>query len=347
MFRKELPKEERRAITEDARTKLVSEMVATEPKAWRPPADLAPTQYAEAWANEILPQAIEAHTRLEFRGVKPKLDDKGTHARGRRCGRQGDGGWCPLSRMGGRRDARQLAQGGLASRRPAREGAQVSPRGPALALIVAAPLLCFPASTAQSCACCSEEGQYSRMEGSPSDYQIAQVSGMQFASTVETYFGAGDQTDVKGVTSVADRYELNSRFEDHQWKLSFRDEKGNTGTLTLPLKGAKVTDYRADIHDGQTSAGGGPLLHKEWVFRGTAQGSGVFKAGFAAPAKFTLIFQGRGNNCDNGDDFTHWRLEISGSKAEYAFVGEMVTAATQESAELPETPAASEAPDKG
>lgn len=74
---KEMPKEERRAITEEGRKKLVSDMVASEPKGWRPAAGLAPTQYAESWANEILPQAIEAHARLEFRGVKPTVDAKG------------------------------------------------------------------------------------------------------------------------------------------------------------------------------------------------------------------------------------------------------------------------------
>ena len=74
---KETPKEERRAIMDEARKKLVAEMVSNEPKAWRAPGNLGPTQYAEFWANEILPQAIEAHARLEFRGVKPKLDAKG------------------------------------------------------------------------------------------------------------------------------------------------------------------------------------------------------------------------------------------------------------------------------
>ena len=74
---KEMPKEERRAITEEARKKLVAEMVSNEPKTWRPAADLKPAEYAESWANEILPQAVEAHARLEFRGVKPKMDAKG------------------------------------------------------------------------------------------------------------------------------------------------------------------------------------------------------------------------------------------------------------------------------
>lgn len=220
-------------------------------------------------------------------------------------------------------------------------------RRAALAAIVVAPLLCVSASAALGCACCSQEGQYSRGEGAPSGYQLAQMSGMQFAPSAETYFGRGDKENIKGVSDVAEGYEINARFDHSQWKLSFRDEKENTGTLTMPIKGARMTDYRADIHDGRKSADGGPLLHKEWVFRGNAQGTGVFKTGLAAPTKFTLIFQGRGNNCDNGDDFSHWHLEIAGSKAAYAFVGEMVTTATQQSAELPETPEPSVTPDAG
>ena len=71
------PKEERRATSDEARKKLVDEWIAREPNGWRLPQNLEPTQYAEAWANEILPLAVEAHERLEFRGVRPKLDEKG------------------------------------------------------------------------------------------------------------------------------------------------------------------------------------------------------------------------------------------------------------------------------
>ena len=71
------PKEERRATMDEARKKLVDEWLANEPKGWRAPSNLQPTEYAEFWANEILPLAVEAHARLEFRGVRPKQDDKG------------------------------------------------------------------------------------------------------------------------------------------------------------------------------------------------------------------------------------------------------------------------------
>ncbi len=107
-----------------------------------------------------------------------------------------------------------------------------------------------------------------------------------------------------------------------------------TGTLSLPLP-ARMTRFSADLHDSQ-DRGLGPVLYKEWRCAGVAKGNGIFEKGFTAPARYTLIFQGRGNRCDNAEDFTHWRLEISGAKASYAFFGKL----------LHETaPAASDHPD--
>lgn len=66
-----MPKEERRAKTDAARTALVQEFAAREPKNWRLPSSVAVKDYGEAWANEILPIAREAHERLTFRNVAP------------------------------------------------------------------------------------------------------------------------------------------------------------------------------------------------------------------------------------------------------------------------------------
>jgi hypothetical protein len=38
------------------------------------PSNVPVENYAEMWADEILPIAREAHSRLEFRNVKPLLD---------------------------------------------------------------------------------------------------------------------------------------------------------------------------------------------------------------------------------------------------------------------------------
>jgi hypothetical protein len=54
---------------------LVYEMAADEPKNWRMPANLEVRKYAEAWADEILPIAREAHERLKFTDVHPQREE--------------------------------------------------------------------------------------------------------------------------------------------------------------------------------------------------------------------------------------------------------------------------------
>src|SRR2546423_1145422 len=75
-----LSKEEKRAKIDPAKKDLVQEFVANEPKAWRLPSSIALKDYAEAWANEIMPIAGEAHDRLQFRDVAGKQMDDGTLA---------------------------------------------------------------------------------------------------------------------------------------------------------------------------------------------------------------------------------------------------------------------------
>jgi S1/P1 Nuclease len=60
----ELPREKRNAIYNPAKEKLIADFVSNEPKKWRASGD--PKTWAEQWANEILPLAREAHTRLQF-----------------------------------------------------------------------------------------------------------------------------------------------------------------------------------------------------------------------------------------------------------------------------------------
>jgi hypothetical protein len=66
-----LPKGEHKEQIEPLQKKLVHEMATHEPKNWRLPAKIDIKNYAEAWADEILPIAREAHERLEFKNVKP------------------------------------------------------------------------------------------------------------------------------------------------------------------------------------------------------------------------------------------------------------------------------------
>jgi len=50
-------------------------MATHEPGNWRMPANLEIRKYAEAWADEILPVAREAHERLQFTNVHPLQEE--------------------------------------------------------------------------------------------------------------------------------------------------------------------------------------------------------------------------------------------------------------------------------
>lgn len=180
----------------------------------------------------------------------------------------------------------------------------------------------------RACACCSDEGTYSLQQNEPlSSYLIEQIKSIEFASAARLFLvdGPDPEEQVKGLAGISDTYVLSVEAEAKQWRLTFRTENGKSGELFLPLP-SKFTKFAVDIHNGETNAAGQPLLYKEWRLEGRATGNEMFKESFAAAARYTLIFQGRGNRCDNGDDFTNWRLEISGKKAAYVLFGELASA---------------------
>lgn len=188
-------------------------------------------------------------------------------------------------------------------------------------LAASALLLSLPAG-ALACACCSNEGDYHVSTDRPGEYEMSVVRQIRFGRTAQLYATeAGPEETAKGLAHVAEKYALGGSLAGSAWRLTFRD--GNkTGTLSLPLP-LKWTSYTADIHDGRTSPGGGPLLYKEWRFEGQVGGTGFFKAGIVGPTKYLLVLQGRGNACQNAEDFKHWRLRVTGRRAEYAFYGEL------------------------
>ncbi|CAN5799170.1 hypothetical protein BH20VER1_BH20VER1_28660 [soil metagenome] len=73
---KQMDREEKRELTRHARWELVKRFSTEEPENWRMPPELPLTEYAEAWANDIMPLAREAHERLEFIDVEVKLDHR-------------------------------------------------------------------------------------------------------------------------------------------------------------------------------------------------------------------------------------------------------------------------------
>ena len=70
-----LPKNERQAQIDPAKKQLAHEMAMHEPKSWRMPPNIDISGYAEAWADEILPIAREAHERLQFTDVHVQQEE--------------------------------------------------------------------------------------------------------------------------------------------------------------------------------------------------------------------------------------------------------------------------------
>jgi hypothetical protein len=73
-----MPKEERRAKTDAAKAELVQKFVKEEPRNWRLASGVALKDYAETWANEILPLAREAHERLQYKDIGAKQLEDGS-----------------------------------------------------------------------------------------------------------------------------------------------------------------------------------------------------------------------------------------------------------------------------
>lgn len=76
----EVQKEGRESVYAPAKEKVIADFVATQPKNWRTPGD--PKTWAEQWANEILPIAREAHTRIRFEHVRREEKDGRVFAKG-------------------------------------------------------------------------------------------------------------------------------------------------------------------------------------------------------------------------------------------------------------------------
>ena len=66
---RDLKGKERSEAIKGPKQELIAKLAQTEPANWRTPASVQPEDYGEVWANEILPQAREAHERLRFVNV--------------------------------------------------------------------------------------------------------------------------------------------------------------------------------------------------------------------------------------------------------------------------------------
>jgi hypothetical protein len=194
-------------------------------------------------------------------------------------------------------------------------------RKTSLLLAAIAALLLSP-TAGLACACCANPGHYYSGIVDLDEHPLSELKRMRFARTATLFATeAGIEEDSLGIDRPKPSYSLQGAFIGNVWRLIFRSGT-NTGILELPLPN-KMWNHSADIHDGKLSPGGGPLLYKEWRLEGDIKGTGIFKNGMDAPAKYVLVLQGRGNGCDNAEDFGNWRLQVRGDKADYAFYGKL------------------------
>jgi len=181
----------------------------------------------------------------------------------------------------------------------------------------------FP-SDALACACCADVGTYSISVRKPSNSEFDELKKLNFGAT-SLFTTPGYPDDIKGINSLSDNYSSTGLLQNNLWKFNIKDEAKKFGMLNLS-KPISMVVFKADLHDG-AGGGNGPVLYKEWRFKSRVQsGTGIFQSGIAPATEYFLVLQGRGNNCTQAEDFTHWRLEITGKKASYAFFGKLNTA---------------------
>jgi hypothetical protein len=189
--------------------------------------------------------------------------------------------------------------------------------------------LVWPARVSLACACCANEGQWFLTDASVGGQEVGELNRLRFSKTASTFQSEAGLDGIQGISHPADTYTLTQTRNGRRWSFRFQDQQGHLGTLYINIP-ASATSYGADLHDGSQAGAGGPLLYKEW--RASAKGlrgTGIFQRGITSDARFRLVFQGRGNSCENVEDYKHWRLEVSGRRAQYTLYGTFDPAAPQ------------------
>lgn len=195
-------------------------------------------------------------------------------------------------------------------------------------------LTAFANTSVLACACCAETGTYIISTTKPGESERAILDSMKFDRKSKLYMDEAGFESIKGLGALQADFEsekfagwdgsfdLVNEFTNKTWKFTIKSPSGKTGTLTLPMP-TQMVQFKVDIHDN-SDTGLGPQLYKEFRFKGTVQNAtGVFRSSFIKPTTYFLVFQGRGNHCDDVSDFTNWHLEIDSKRAQYEFNGKL------------------------
>lgn len=189
-----------------------------------------------------------------------------------------------------------------------------------------------------ACACCAEPGTRVQYTSKTDQFIRDLVTEIKFADKADLYMTEAGFDIIEGLAPVAKEDEATTGmidfsstgiFTGKSWQLTLKTPKGLSATYALPLP-LKYTEFKVDIHD-QEGRPNGPLLYKEIRFGGLLDSAtGFAKAGAVRNTRFELVFSGRGVGCNEVEDFTHWRLDIDGPKAGYAFYGKLASGRSPE-----------------
>ena len=205
-----------------------------------------------------------------------------------------------------------------------------------VSFLVATVITLSAASSAFACACCVERGHYSRSRVKMRSYLTAMMGDIRIGGRADLYMTEAGFDMIKGLPEIEQydaegatpSFSFTSSFDKKIWRLHVRAGPVRNGTLVIPMP-LQIMMHKADI-DGIDN-GLGVSLYKEFSLKGKVNSSsGILRS--ARGANYHLMFQGRGNGCDDASDFSRWRLEVSGPRAEYAFFGKTssVTAKAQQ-----------------
>ena len=182
-----------------------------------------------------------------------------------------------------------------------------------------------------ACACCAEPGTRMEYKGKTDSFIRDLVKEFKFAEKAELYMTEAGFDTIDGIDPVRKEDESTTgvidfssagSFTGKSWQMTLKSPKGLTATYSLPIP-LRYTEFKVDIHDRKEMPVG-PILYNEIRFEGLlSSATGFAKAGAVRGTRYSLVFQGRGVGCNEVEDFTHWRLDIDGPRAGYAFFGRL------------------------
>ncbi len=161
---------------------------------------------------------------------------------------------------------------------------------------------------------------------------LSMLDEIRFDAPTDLYMTDAGWDGIKGLSDLDKDEEagksidlsIAEAFANKRWTFTIKSASGREGKLTLPMPRTLVK-YAVDLRE-ERGEGTMVSLYKELRFKGSVgTATGFLKRGIAVGTSYFLVFQGRGNGCDDASNFTHWRLELTGPRADYAFFGDLVT----------------------